>query len=245
MNTIQINPNVIQNKLNTLLEKSDWYTALSSFTNSSDFTKIINDLILEKENGYRFVPKIKDVFNPFIKCKLEDLKVVIIGQDPYPSLYNKNEDTTIADGLAFSCSNSMKEQPSLTKIFDAIQSTVKINGEYERNCDLSRLAEQGVLLLNTALTTRVNKPGTHYEIWNQFISFVLDYLYWNKPDLVFILMGKKAQEWEDFINDSNSFVITTSHPVSACYNNTDWDCNNCFNRANKFLSDNKKEPIIW
>jgi uracil-DNA glycosylase len=244
MNTIQIKPDVIQQKLNTLLKLSDWYPALNSFTTSNDFITIIEKLIEEKDKGYRFVPKLKDVFNPFIKCKLDNLKVIIIGQDPYPTLHSK-DDETIADGLAFSCSYSKKEQPSLTKIFDAIQDTVKMNGEYERNPDLSRWAEQGVLLLNTGLTTQLHKPGTHYEIWSDFISFVLDYIYWNKPDVVFILMGKVAHTWEDFINDSNSFTILTEHPAAACYKKTDWDSKNCFNRANKFLVDHNKEPIIW
>jgi len=245
MNTTQIKPDVIQQKLNAILKLSDWYPAINSFTTSSDFTTIIDKLIEEKDKGYRFAPKLKDVFNPFIKCKLDNLKVVIFGQDPYPMLNPVKEAETVADGLAFSCSHTMKEQPSLTKIFDAIQSTVKTDGEYDRNPDLSRWADQGVLLLNTALTTQLNKPGTHYEIWNEFISFVLDYLYWNKPDLVFILMGKVAAEWEDFINDSNSFTILTEHPAAACYKKTDWDSKNCFNRANKFLVDHNKEPIIW
>lgn len=241
MNTTQINPTVIQEKLNAILKSSDWYTALSHFTTSSDFTEIVEKLIEEKEKGLRFVPMMKDVFNPFIKCKLENLKVVIIGQDPYPMLHPIKEGYTVADGLAFSCSNTMKEQPSLTKIFDSLN----YDNTDKRNPDLTRWADQGVLLLNNALTTQLNKPGTHYEIWKEFLSFVLDYLYWNKPDIVFILMGKVASEWEDFINDSNSFVITTEHPASACYKKTDWDSKNCFNRANKFLVDHNKEPIIW
>lgn len=241
MNTTQINPIVIQEKLNAILKSSDWYTALSHFTTSSDFTEIVEKLIEEKEKGLRFVPMMKDVFNPFIKCKLENLKVVIIGQDPYPMLHPIKEGYTVADGLAFSCSNTMKEQPSLTKIFDSLN----YDNTDKRNPDLTRWADQGVLLLNNALTTQLNKPGTHYEIWKEFLSFVLDYLYWNKPDIVFILMGKVASEWEDFINDSNSFTIITEHPASACYKKTDWDSKNCFNRANKFLVDHNKEPIIW
>lgn len=244
MNTIQINSDLIQKKLNAILQKSDWYAPLSNFTNSSDFTVIIEKLIEEKENGFRFTPKMKDVFNPFLKCTLDNIKVVILGQDPYPTLNPRNDDETIADGLAFSCSYSMKEQPSLTKIFDAIEKTTDVN-VYERNVDLSRWAEQGVLLLNNSLTTRINKPGTHYEIWKQFLSFVFDYIYWNKPDIAFILMGKAAAEWEDFINYSNSFTILTAHPASASYNKTDWDPKDCFNRVNKFLIDNNKKPIIW
>jgi uracil-DNA glycosylase len=243
MNNLQINSKEIQTKLEKILSEKDWYTALKPFINSNDFTEIIDKLILEVENKKRFVPKLKDIFNPFMFCNLQDLKVVIIGQDPYPMLQtNNNLEQSVADGIAFSCSYTMKEQPLLTKIFDAIQST---DSSYERNPDLSRWSKQGVLLLNTALTTQLNKPGTHYEIWKPFLSFVLDYLYWNKTDLVFILMGKVAGEWEDLINDSNSLIIKTTHPVSASYNNTDWDCKNCFNRANKFLSDQGKDQIIW
>lgn len=245
MSTIQINTPEISQKLNQLLSASDWYPALKPFVSSSDFDDIIDQLSNEVMSGKRFTPKMKNVFNAFHKCKLDNLKVVIIGQDPYPMLNRiPNGHETVADGMAFSCSHTMKEQPSLTKIFDAIKNNSN-DKLYERNPDLTRWANQGVLLLNNALTTRLDKPGTHYDIWKPFLSFVLDYLYWNKPDLVFILMGKVAQEWEDMINYSNSLVINTSHPVSASYNKTDWDCKDCFNRANNFLKEHDKEPIIW
>lgn len=244
MNNIQINSKEIQTKLENILSTTDWYSGLKPFITSNDFTEIIDKLINEVDNKRRFTPRLKDVFNAFKECDLSNLKCVILGQDPYPML-DHNQINTVADGLAFSCSVTMKEQPSLTKIFDAIQTTVYTDTKYNRDCDLKRWANQGVLLLNTGLTTQINKPGTHYEIWKPFLSFVLDYLYWNKQEIAFILMGKVAQGWEDLINDSNSIVINTTHPVSASYNKTDWDCNNCFNRVNQFLSDNNKEQIIW
>jgi len=245
MSTIQVSMKEVQTKLTKKLSETDWYNALYHFITGGDFLETLELLAEDVNQGKRFVPKMKDAFNAFSKCKYNNLKVVILGQDPYPYFINDGNDVTIADGMAFSCSNSMKEQPSLTKIFDEVKRTVYPDTEYVRNPDLSRWAEQGVLLLNSALTTELAKPGTHQKIWEPFITFVFDYLYWNRPDLVFILMGKVAGEWEEFVNTGNSIVITTTHPVSACYNRTDWNSNDCFNRANKFLESINKPKIIW
>lgn len=81
MNNLQINSKEIQTKLEKILSEKDWYTALKPFINSNDFTEIIDKLILEVENKKRFVPKLKDIFNPFMFCNLQDLKVIMIGQD--------------------------------------------------------------------------------------------------------------------------------------------------------------------
>lgn len=245
MSIIQVPMKEVQTKLIQKLSQTDWHTALYHFMNDDQFLTILDSLADQVNNGKRFVPKMKDAFNAFAKCKLDNLKVVILGQDPYPFFAVNGTEDTIADGLAFSCSNTMKEQPSLTKLFDAIQTTVYGDEPYDRNCDLSRWAEQGVLLLNSSLTTEYAKPGTHQKIWEPFITFVFDYLYWNKPDLVFILMGKVAQQWDEMINTSHSLVINTTHPASASYTKQDWDCNDCFNRANRFLENINKPKIIW
>ena len=238
-NIQQINVEEIQKKLIDKLSNTEWYSALNHFITKSEFAEIIEKLIYEVEQGKRFVPKIKNTLNAFIECDLKDLKVVIIGQDPYPWLYKNHPDGTIADGIAFSCSNSMKVQPSLQYIFDALGKS-----EEDRNPDLRYLANQGVLLLNSALTVEVNKPGTHYHIWKPFINIVIDTINFNKSDIIYILLGKVAHQYEDIISDKN-IVLKASHPASAAYNKGIWDCNDVFNKTNEHLKEKNKTIIQW
>jgi uracil-DNA glycosylase len=238
-NIQQINVEEIQKKLIDKLSNTEWYNTLNHFITKSEFAEIIEKLIYEVEEGKRFVPKIKNTLNAFIECDLKDLKVVIIGQDPYPWLYKNHPDGTIADGIAFSCSNSMKVQPSLQYIFDALGKS-----EEDRNPDLRYLANQGVLLLNSALTVEVNKPGTHYHIWKPFINIVIDTINFNKSDIIYILLGKVAHQYEDIISDKN-IVLKASHPASAAYNKGIWDCNDVFNKTNEHLKEKDKTIIQW
>ena len=190
MNTTQqINISEIQKKLVETINHTDWYGLLNHFITKSEFQEILEKLVFEVEEGKRFVPKIKNTLNAFKECSFKDLKVVVIGQDPYPWLYKNHPDGTVADGLAFSCGNSMKIQPSLEYIYNAMGKEPE-----DRNPDLKYLAEQGVLLLNSALTVEVNKPGTHYTIWKPFINIVIDTINYNKSDIVYILLGKVAQQ---------------------------------------------------
>lgn len=240
MNTTQqINISEIQKKLVETINHTEWYSTLNHFITKSEFKEILEKLVFEVEEGKRFVPKIKNTLNAFKFCDLKDLKVVIIGQDPYPWLYKNHPDGTVADGLAFSCGNSMKIQPSLEYIYNAMGKEPE-----DRNPDLKYLAEQGVLLLNSALTVEVNKPGTHYTIWKPFINIVIDTINYNKSDIVYILLGKVAQQYEDVIDDNN-LILKASHPASAGYNKGVWNCEDVFNRANNYLQEKGKTIIQW
>ena len=240
MSTIQqINVEEIQKKLANTLSKTAWYNVLNHFITKSEFQEIVEKLIYEVEQGKRFVPKIKNTLNAFKECDLSDLKVVIIGQDPYPWLYKNHPDGTVADGLAFSCGHSMKIQPSLDYINNAMGKEPD-----DRNPDLRYLANQGVLLLNSAFTVEVNKPGTHYDIWKPFMNIVIDTINYNKSDIVFILLGKVAQQFEDMISDKH-LVLKASHPASAGYNKGVWNCDDVFNRANNYLKEKDKTTIQW
>lgn len=231
----------IQDKMATKLSKSTWNEMFKYFIRSSEYAEILKSLIQDVEGGHRFTPKVNDSFNAFIKCPLDQLKVVIIGQDPYPQL-------GVADGLAFSCSNTHIAQPSLRYMLNAINETVDVPDGYTTNADnydLSRWAEQGVLLLNTALTTRLNKPGSHRDLWKPFMVTVLDFIFWNKPGIIYILLGKEAESWESIIGDSN-YILKASHPASAAYAKAQtWDSNNVFITTNKILGDMELPEIIW
>lgn len=219
----------IKEKLIKQLKPSGWAVKLRTFINSSDFEKILETLWNLKQEGNRFTPPLKQAFRAFEQCPYENLKIVLIGQDPYPQL-------GVADGIAFSCGNTDKLQPSLRNVFEALEATV-FDQPTIQHPDLTRWSNQGVLLLNTALTCQVDKPGSHYEIWNPFIMYLLDILCFTNAGLVFILLGKKAQELENYITP-NHYILKASHPASAAYSKTIWDCNDVFNKANQLLEKN-------
>lgn len=228
----------IKQKLYERLKPSGWGDKLKTFIISQDFDKILKQLLQEAKEGQRFTPVLKQVFRAFEECPYKDLKVVIIGQDPYPY-------AGVADGIAFSCSNDGKVQASLRYMFKEIESTVYPEGGYVWDPDLKRWSNQGILILNTAFTTTIGKVGQHYALWQPFMAFLLDILMYNNPGLVYVFMGKKAQEWAESVPDNN-YKIFTSHPASAAHNNAEsWNSGDVFNQVSKILMDNNKEKIIW
>lgn len=230
--TEQINLEEIKDKIIEKLIPSGWANKLRGILKSSDFDKILETLYKLREDGKRFTPSLKNIFNAFEKCPVNKLKVVLIGQDPYPYL-------NVADGLAFSCSVTGKPQPSLKFIHHSITQTVYDNDEkLQHNPDLTRWAEQGVLLLNSALTCEIDKVGSHTPIWREFIAYVIDMLNFTDSGLVFILLGKQAQELESLIGP-NHYILKASHPASAVHNGTNiWDCNNVWNETNRLIEGN-------
>lgn len=217
----------IKQKLIEKLGPSGWAQKLKAFVNSSDMDKILETLYNLREDGKRFTPPLKHVFKAFEACPVDKLKVVMIGQDPYPHF-------GVADGLAFSCSITEKAQPSLKNIFEAIEQTVYDGMQLDQDPDLTRWSNQGVLLLNKGLTTQVDKPGTHYAVWHDFLMYTLDMISLTNSGLVFILLGKEAQELESVIGPTHH-ILKASHPASAAYTKTTWDCNDVFNQANKLI----------
>jgi len=216
-----INLTEIKEKLIEKLQPSGWATKLRGFVQSSDFDKILDALYKLREDGKRFTPPLKQVFRAFEECPHNKLKVIMIGQDPYPYL-------GVADGIAFSCGNTMKPQPSLQKIFEVIDNTI------EHDPNLTRWANQGVLLLNSALTCQVDKVGSHYIIWQEFIAYTMDMLNYTDSGLIFVLMGKQAQELEGLIGEHHN-IIKISHPSSAVYTKIKWDCDDVFNKINSII----------
>lgn len=236
MNTIIPNIEEIKLKFIEKLSESKWSSQLRGFLYSKDFDKILNDLYLLKEEGKRFTPPLKTIFKTFEDCKFDDIKVVVLGQDPYPQL-------GVANGVAFCCELPGKVQPSLKYILGAVNRTVYgVDNVEDLNPSLKHWTEQGVLLLNTSLTCEIGKPTSHYEIWKEFITYVIDILNTRKDKLVFLLLGKRAQEFEDLIDEEKHFIVKASHPASAAYaHQRMWDCLDCFNKVNELLT----EKIKW
>ena len=226
---MDIDINLLRDNLNNKLKDSGWDRMLSPYVNGLSFDYIMNKLRDSVEQGLRFTPKFKDVFNGFYECPYDDLKVVIVGQDPYPQL-------GVADGIAFSCSIKGKAEKSLQYILKALE-------DEDGSVDLRRWSNQGVLLINTAFTCEVNKIGSHYGIWKSFTEHVFENINRHNPDTIFILMGKKAEAWQTLL--PNCKIIKCSHPASAAYRGGEWDCNDVFNKANTILIKQDKTCINW
>ena len=228
----------IVDKLYEDLIPSGWARVLRSFMYSSDFKNILQTLAQESSLDRRFTPPLRDVFRAFKECPYEELKVVIVGQDPYPTI-------DIADGIAFSCSKTMKLQPSLKFMLSEVNRTV-YNGEPISNSpDLTRWANQGILMLNTALTTQINKVGMHYNIWKPLLNYLFDFLSNYNNGLVYIYMGKEASTWADSVND-NCYKLFCAHPASAVYNKfRSWDSKDVFPTAHKIVQENYNYSINW
>lgn len=233
-----VNLEEIKYKLYEKLKPSGWGLKLRAFILSSDFDKILKTLLKDAQEGKRFTPQIKQIFRAFEECPYDNLKVVIIGQDPYPQI-------GIADGIAFSCSNTKNIEASLRYMFKEIEDTIPNPDGYTWDPDLRRWSNQGVLLLNSAFTTTVGKIGQHYNIWQPFMAHVLDQLMCYNTGLIYVFMGKKAQEWSESVSENN-YKLMCSHPASAFHNSLDrWDSGDIFNKISDLSYKQFKEKIIW
>lgn len=234
-----VNFEEIKSKLIEKLTPSGWANKLRGFLLSDDFDKVLETLHNLREQGKRFTPPLKQVFRAFEECPVNDLKVVMIGQDPYPQF-------GVADGISFSCSNTQKVQPSLKHIFRAVNETVHGGIPMEYDPDLKRWSNQGILMLNSALTCEIDNIGSHVNVWKDFSAYTMDILNYGNSGLIFVLMGKQSQELEPLIGDQHH-IIKVSHPASAAYKGGKWECNNLFNEINKIIigQNGKDFAINW
>lgn len=213
-----------------------WKPFLSSQFEKDYFKELWKAVEEEYAATTCFPPK-NLIFNAFNQCSFEDVKVVIIGQDPY---HGDGE----ANGLAFSVNDTMKIPPSLVNIFK------EINCEFNRiimpnSGNLERWAKQGVLLLNATLTVRKDLPNSHKHLkWQQFTDAVIEILSAEKENLVFLLWGAFAQKKADLIDEKKHQVLISGHPSFAGVHKK-WFGNNHFSATNIFLKKIEKSEIDW
>lgn len=219
-----------------------WHDKIRPFIESEECDDIYKFLKSESQRGKRIAPLSVNVYRCFLETSLDDLKLVILGMCPYHTL--KNE-MPVADGLAMSCSATGYLQPSLDQFYNAIEKEV-YNGmclQCEKNPDLSYLAHQGVLLFNAALTTEINKAGSHLELWEPFTKYVFQEIL-STTGVPTIFLGKEAAKFERYTGlFAHNFVV--SHPASAAYKNTDWDSEGVFTKVNKILKEVNNYEIDW
>lgn len=206
------------------------------FFNSDDLQEVA-DYLSEKENqGKVIVPPYRDIFKALLLSGPNNTKVVIIGQDPYPQM-------NYANGLAFSVDKGIPIPGSLRNIYEELYTTHYKYTPFPTHGDLTKWAKQGVLLLNSSLTTELNVTNAHTTLWVNLIKQVLGYLN-QRGDIVFILWGKNAQTWKYVLTNKHNMIIESPHP-SPLSAHTGFFGSDPFGRANMFLLARNIETIDW
>ena len=216
------------------IEKS-WHNLLKDEFDKDYFTQIRVQVRREYKEKTIY-PKGKDIFNAFNLTPVDDVKVVIIGQDPY---HGANQ----AHGLCFSVAGEVALPPSLKNIYKEISSDLNI--ETPKTGNLEKWARQGVLLLNNVLTVEEGKANSHKEIgWEIFTAKAIEKLSIIRKDLVFLLWGNSAQKKQELINHDNHLVLTAAHPSPlSAYNG--FFGNKHFSKTNSYLKKNNIGVINW
>lgn len=202
-----------------------------------DYFKNLVSFVKTEYNQHTCYPKGAAIFAAFDYCSFEDLKVVIIGQDPYHGVGQAN-------GLCFSVNEKMVIPPSLQNIFKEIESD--IGKPFPENGNLERWAKQGVLLLNATLTVRASQPASHQKKgWETFTDTVIRQISNNKKDVVFLLWGGYAKKKVKLIDSQKHHILTSGHPSPLSANRGYWFGNNHFSKTNSFLKSKKMSLIDW
>ena len=213
-----------------------WKSHLKEEFAKPSFLDLIRFVKSEYETHKCFPPE-NEIFNAFNYCCFKDVKVVIIGQDPY---HGDNQ----ANGLCFSVNDGISHPPSLKNIFKEIESSVGTC--YPKSGNLLRWANQGVFLLNASLTVRCKEAGSHQNKgWEVFTDNVIEILSNKKENIVFLLWGSYAKKKIKFIDTKRHCVLLSGHPSPLSANRGYWFGNNNFIDTNKFLINNDLSPINW
>ena len=198
----------------------------------------LNTFLDDEYSKHVIYPKRENMFNAFKYTPLEEVKVVIFGQDPY-------HEEGQAMGLSFSVPDNIKTPPSLINIYKEIENEFNIHMK-NMGGDLTYLAKQGVLLLNTVLTVREHMANSHnikeYQLFMRDILEVLDNL--DQP-IVFMLWGNNAKSLSKYLTNKKHLILTATHPSPLGANQGGWFGCNHFKLANEFLSKNGVKPINW
>ena len=201
-----------------------------------DYFVRLTQFVREEYATKQIFPPGRQIFAAFNSTPFHDVKVVILGQDPY-------HDVGQANGLCFSVNDGIQFPPSLRNIFKEIESD--IGTPVPQSGDLSRWAKQGVLLLNATLTVEAQRAGSHQRHgWEQFTDSVIAHLAEHRDNLVFILWGSYAIGKGAFIDRNRHLVLTSVHP-SPLSAHRGFFGNHHFSRTNQYLIEHGKTPIEW
>jgi len=214
----------------------EWKAALGAEFEQPYFQQLAMHLKLEKSAGKIIYPPGALIFNAFAHTPLSKVKVVILGQDPY---HGPNQ----AMGLCFSVPKGIDVPPSLQNIYKELHADIGL--PIPSHGDLTPWADNGVLLLNAALTVRANDANSHASLgWHQFTDSVIRCISANRRNVVFLLWGKFAQQKRALINMNDHKVLQAAHPSPLSAYNGFFGCRH-FSQTNNYLQDNGIEPVDW
>lgn len=222
-----------------IIIEDSWKRVLNSEFDKDYFIKL-SDFIRNEYLEKTIYPKSKDIFRAFDLCPFDDVKVVIIGQDPYHGVGQAN-------GLCFAVSQGIDLPPSLRNIYKEISDdmNIPIKELYANGGDLSRWAKQGVLLLNATLTVQANIAGSHQKKgWEEFTDQVIKRLSKEKDNIVFLLWGNYAKKKGEVIDRDKHFILTAQHPSPFSAYNGFFGCKH-FSKTNEYLLKIGRKAIDW
>ena len=215
---------------------TNWKDILLDITNTIDL-KLIENILINKEHNQLY-PKNDLILNTFNHFNIENIKVVIIGQDPY---HTPNK----AMGLSFSVPNGELIPPSLRNIFkelkeDGFSITIEKN-----KGDLTKWVKEGILLLNSSLTVIEKTPNSHQKYWSPFTDKIIKYISEHTIGCVFMLWGNFAKNKKQFIDSKKHLILESSHPSPMSSNRGGWFGTKHFSKANEYLVSNSKNKVEW
>ncbi|ENU19401.1 uracil-DNA glycosylase [Acinetobacter bohemicus ANC 3994] len=226
-----------QIKLDKIQLDAGWKSGLSEFLLSPKMDELKDFLVQEKKSDKIIYPPSSLIFNALNTTPLANVKVVILGQDPY---HGPNQ----AHGLSFSVQKGVAIPPSLRNIFHELNTDLGVVKPIHG--DLTRWAEQGVLLLNAVLTVEAGQPTSHQKRgWEDFTDHVIDVLNEQRDHVVFILWGAYAQRKGQRIDQNKHLVLKAAHPSPLAANRGGFFGCKVFSKSNNYLKQNGIEPINW
>ncbi|MFY0592577.1 uracil-DNA glycosylase [Roseivirga sp.] len=215
--------------------EESWNKVLGEEFEKSYFKSLIS-FVKEEYGKETIYPKGTDIFRAFDACPFDEVKVVILGQDPYHGPGQAN-------GLCFSVHEGIPFPPSLVNIFKELKND--LNKDIPPNGSLERWASQGVLLLNSTLTVRAHQAGSHQKKgWEEFTDAVIAQLAKKKKDIVYILWGSYAQKKGAIVNENENCVLKSPHPSPLSAHRGFFGCSH-FSQTNTYLEQKGLPSIQW
>jgi uracil-DNA glycosylase len=215
---------------------SSWREVLKEEFDKPYFLQLA-DFVKKEYTQHVCYPKGKEIFAAFDHCSFDNVKVVIIGQDPY---HGANQ----ANGLCFSVHDGIPHPPSLINIFKELETDIQ--KPYPKSGDLTAWADQGVLLINATLTVRAGEAASHQKQgWETFTDTVIQKISERKEQVVFLLWGGFAKKKASLIDKSKHHILTSGHPSPLSANRGYWFGNKNFSKTNGYLKSIEKQEIVW
>lgn len=224
----------------------EWAELFNTFILSDKMQEIYTN-IRARGKGYKIFPIAENTFRAFKTCSPDRMKAIIFGSDPYPGEYY---DTKLphATGLSLDCSNSadnFKIQPSLDYFFQGMAKEYNLEKKFFITNDLTYLEDQGVLLLNRALTINKQQIASHVGIWDEFWKFFFEQVMNNYINVPIIFLGKDAAVLKKYVFEMTHPIHVLTHPSYSARTGQNWETNKTFTKINNHLKLHNKSEIIW